>query len=48
MDVQQAGGIRARHIGHSGELAVLVVVHEPGSLPRSQGRAQRVTRTANP
>lgn len=45
VDVGEVAEALARHIKHNIGLTVPVVVHEPGSLPRSLGKAQRVVRS---
>ena len=45
VDVNEIAEVLARHIKHNIGLTVPVVVREPGSLPRSLGKAQRVVRS---
>lgn len=45
VDVDKIAVVLARHIQHNIGLNVPVVVREPGSLPRSLGKAQRVVRS---
>lgn len=46
VDDSEIGEALVRHIKHNIGITVPVVVREPGSLPRSLGKAQRVVRSA--
>ena len=46
VDTEEIAKVLARHIKHNVGVTVPIIVREPGSLPRSMGKALRVVRTA--